>query len=156
MHSKALTQLADKLSDKSFILGVIGLGYVGLPLSLTFLRKGIKVVGFDLDPTKIVKLEQGQSYIKHIPSEGLARFVTQKLFTATEDFSQLGEPDCLLICVPTPLTVNREPDLKYIEATDRAIAKVLRPGQLIVLERKTLLIRVPRLKFSSLFLRRVD
>lgn len=137
MHSEALTKLADKLSDKSFTLGVIGLGYVGLPLSLTFLRKGIKVIGFDLDPVKIANIEQGQSYIKHIPSEDLSRFVTQKLFAATVDFSRLAEPDCLLICVPTPLTANREPDLKYIEATGRAIAKVLRPGQLIVLESTT-------------------
>ena len=137
MHSTALTKLADKLSDKSFTLGVIGLGYVGLPLSLTFLRKGIKVIGFDLDPTKITKIEQGLSYIKHIPPEELAKFVTQKLFKATADFSRLNEPDCLLICVPTPLTANREPDLKYIEATGRAIAKVLRPGQLIVLESTT-------------------
>jgi UDP-N-acetyl-D-glucosamine dehydrogenase len=137
MHSEALTKLADKLSGKSFTLGVIGLGYVGLPLSLTFLRKGIKVIGFDLDPSKIANIEQGQSYIKHIPSEDLSRFVTQKLFAATADFSRLNEPDCLLICVPTPLTVNREPDLKYIESTGRAIAKVLRPGQLIVLESTT-------------------
>jgi UDP-N-acetyl-D-glucosamine dehydrogenase len=137
MHSNTLTKLADKLADKSFILGVIGLGYVGLPLSLTFLRKGIKVIGFDLDPTKIVKIEQGQSYIKHIPTEELTQFVTKKLFAATTDFSRLNEPDGLLICVPTPLTANREPDLKYIEATGRAIAKVLRPGQLIVLESTT-------------------
>lgn len=85
-----------------------------------------------------MKLEQGQSYIKQIPSEELTRFVPQKQFTATIDFSRLNEPDCLLICVPTPLTANREPDLKYIEATGRgAIAKVLRPGQLIVLESTT-------------------
>lgn len=137
MHSEALTKLADKLADKSFTLGVIGLGYVGLPLSLTFLRKGIKVIGFDLDLVKIANIEHGQSYIKHIPSEDLSRFVTQKLFAATADFSLLDEPDCLLICVPTPLTANREPDLKYIEATGRAIAKVLRLGQLIVLESTT-------------------
>jgi UDP-N-acetyl-D-glucosamine dehydrogenase len=137
MHSEALTKLASKLSDKSFTLGVIGLGYVGIPLSLTFLRKGVKVIGFDLDPFKISKIEQGQSYIKHIPSEELAKLVTQKLFTATADFARLDEPDCLLICVPTPLTANREPDLKYIEATGRSIAKVLRPGQMIVLESTT-------------------
>lgn len=137
MHSEALTKLADKLSAKSFTLGVIGLGYVGLPLSLTFLRKGIKVIGFDLDPEKITKIEQGQSYIKHIPVEELSGFVTQKLFAATADFSRLAEPDCLLICVPTPLTTHRDPDLKYIEATGRSIAKVLRPGQLIVLESTT-------------------
>jgi UDP-N-acetyl-D-glucosamine dehydrogenase len=137
MHSEALTKLATKLTEKSFTLGVIGLGYVGLPLSLTFLRKGIKVIGFDLDPTKITKLEKGQSYIKHIPAEELTKFTAQNLFSATADFTRLNEPDCLLICVPTPLTANREPDLKYIEATGRAIAKALRPGQLIVLESTT-------------------
>jgi UDP-N-acetyl-D-glucosamine dehydrogenase len=137
MESKALTALAAKLADKSFTLGVIGLGYVGLPLSLTFLRKEVKVIGFDRDPLKITSLEQGKSYIKHIPSEELAGFIARKLFTATDDFSRLQEPDCLLICVPTPLTTNREPDLKYIEATGEAIAKVLRPGQLIVLESTT-------------------
>jgi len=137
MHSEALATLAAKLSDKSFTLGVIGLGYVGLPLSLTFLRKGIKVLGYDLDPIKIAKIEQGQSYIKHIPTEELGGFVAQKRFTATADFSRLDEPDCILICVPTPLTANREPNLKYIEATARSIAKVLRKGQLIVLESTT-------------------
>lgn len=137
MHSEALTKLADKLSDKSFTLGVIGLGYVGLPLSLTFLRKGIKVIGFDIDPVKITKIEQGQSYIKHIPVEELTKFVIQKLFTVTEDFSRLTEPDCVLICVPTPLTANRDPDLKYVKSTARSIAKAMRPGQLIILESTT-------------------
>jgi UDP-N-acetyl-D-glucosamine dehydrogenase len=137
IHSEALTRLAGKLSDKSFTLGVIGLGYVGIPLSLTFLRKGIKVIGFDLDPAKIASIEQGQSYIKHIPSEDIVGFVTQEQFVATVDFYRLAEPDCLLICVPTPLTANREPDLKYIVATGRAIAKALRPGQLVVLESTT-------------------
>ena len=137
MCSESLLKLADKLSDKSFTLGVIGLGYVGLPLSLCFLRKNINVIGFDLDQVKIDKIERGQSYIKHILSEEVAGFVGRKMFSVTTDFSRLAEPDCLLICVPTPLTANREPDLKYIEATGRAIAKVMRPGQLIVLESTT-------------------
>ena len=132
-----LQQLAEKLDNKSFLLGIIGLGYVGLPLSLTFMRKGIKVIGFDLDPTKIEKLAKGESYIKHIPSDELTGFVSQKQFEATADFSRLSEPDGLLICVPTPLTKNREPDLQYIESTAHAIAKTLRPGQIIVLESTT-------------------
>jgi len=132
-----LIALTEKIEQKSFVLGVIGLGYVGLPLSLSFLRKGIQVVGFDLDPNKIAKIKAGTSYIKHIPSDELGKFVAAKTFSATSDFSRLGEPDALLICVPTPLTKNREPDLKYIEATGRAIAKVLRPGQLVVLESTT-------------------
>ena len=137
MYSKALKKLSEKLSEKAFTLGVIGLGYVGLPLSLTFLHKGIKVIGFDLDPVKIAKIGKGESYIKHIPGEELFGFVARGKFSATDDFSRLDEPDCLLICVPTPLTANREPDLKYIEATGRSIANVLRPGQLVVLESTT-------------------
>lgn len=132
-----LEQLEQKIANRNLTLGIIGLGYVGLPLSLTFLRKGVKVIGFDLDPAKINSLEQGKSYIKHIPPTEVTDYVTKKFFTATNDFSRLGEPDALLICVPTPLTKNREPDLKYIEATGQAIAKVLRPGQLIVLESTT-------------------
>ncbi len=132
-----LTKLKDKITRKEFLLGIIGLGYVGLPLSLTFLRKDITVLGFDLDAGKIAKLHAGTSYIKHIPSDELADFVGQEKFSATADFSRLNEPDVLLICVPTPLTGNREPDMQYIENTANSIAKVLRPGQMIILESTT-------------------
>lgn len=135
--TEALQSLQQKIEDKSFILGVIGLGYVGLPLSLTFLRKGIKVIGFDLDQRKIDKIGNGESYIKHIKADDLSNFVQKGLFQATPDFNRLNEPDAILICVPTPLSRNREPDLQYIEATAHAIARVLRPGQLIVLESTT-------------------
>jgi UDP-N-acetyl-D-glucosamine dehydrogenase len=135
--TRPLDELAGKIAGKSFVLGVIGLGYVGLPLSLTFLRQGIRVIGFDLDSKKIDMLEAGQSYIKHIPADELGEFTINGAFTATCDLSWLHEPDCLLICVPTPLTQNREPDLRYIEATGAAIAKSLRPGQLVVLESTT-------------------
>ncbi len=108
------TALEKKLTDRTCLVGVIGLGYVGLPLSLTFLRKGVKVIGFDLDQSKIDKLSRGESYIKHIPSEELTRFVKQGEFSASNDFARLNEPDCLLICVPTPLTKSREPNLEYI------------------------------------------
>ncbi len=132
-----LAKLSEKIARKEFLLGIIGLGYVGLPLSLTFLRNGIQVLGFDLDPQKIEKLRQGTSYIKHIPSDELAGFVGQKHFSATADFTRLNEPDILLICVPTPLTQNREPDTQYIENTARSIAAVLRTGQMIILESTT-------------------
>jgi UDP-N-acetyl-D-glucosamine dehydrogenase len=132
-----LTKLKDKLAQKRFLLGIIGLGYVGLPLSLTFLRKDIGVLGFDLDAKKIDKLHAGVSYIKHIPSDELASFVQQDKFSATSDFSRLNEPDVLLICVPTPLTQNREPDMQFIESTAHSIAKVLRPGQMVILESTT-------------------
>ena len=132
-----LTKLKDKITRKEFLLGIIGLGYVGLPLSLTFLRKDIAVLGFDLDAKKIDMLQAGASYIKHIPSHELARFVQQGRFSATADFSRLNEPDVLLICVPTPLTQNREPDMQYIENTAHSIANVLRPGQMVILESTT-------------------
>ncbi len=132
-----LTKLKDKIVQKEYLLGIIGLGYVGLPLSLTFLRKDISVLGFDLDAKKIDMLHAGVSYIKHIPSNELTNFVQQQKFSATDDFSRLDEPDVLLICVPTPLTRNREPDMQYIENTAHAIAKVLRPGQMVILESTT-------------------
>ncbi len=133
----SLTELERKIDDGSLLLGIIGLGYVGLPLSLTFLRKGIKVLGFDLDPHKIKKIAQGESYLKHVPSAEVAEFVAGNTFSATTDFARLKEPDVLLICVPTPLTKNREPDLQYVEATVQAICASLRPGQLVVLESTT-------------------
>jgi UDP-N-acetyl-D-glucosamine dehydrogenase len=132
-----LTKLKERITQKKFLLGVIGLGYVGLPLSLTFLRKGITVLGFDLDAKKIDMLQTGLSYIEHIPSDELADFVQQEKFSATADFSRLNEPDVLLICVPTPLTKNREPDMQFIENTAHSIAKVLRPGQMVILESTT-------------------
>jgi len=132
-----LTKLKDKIAQREFLLGIIGLGYVGLPLSLTFLRKNIPVLGFDLDAKKIDMLHAGVSYIKHIPSDQLAGFVQQGKFSATADFSRLNKPDVLLICVPTPLTQNREPDMQFIENTAHSIAKVLRPGQMVILESTT-------------------
>ena len=135
--TQELTRLKTKITHKEFLLGVIGLGYVGLPLSLTFLRKDISVLGFDIDPRKISKLQEGISYIKHIPSDDLAGFVQQNKFSATNDFSRLNEPDVILICVPTPLTRNREPDMQFIENTAQAIAKVMRPGQMVILESTT-------------------
>lgn len=133
----SLRELEQKINDGSLLVGVIGLGYVGLPLSLVFLRKGIRVLGFDLDPVKIEKISDGVSYIKHIPSQAIETFVSQDTFSATTEFARLGEPDVLLICVPTPLTSNREPDLQYVVATAEAVSAALRPGQLVVLESTT-------------------
>jgi UDP-N-acetyl-D-glucosamine dehydrogenase len=135
--SEELQILQDKISKRKFTLGVIGLGYVGLPLSLSFLRQNIPVLGFDVDPQKIEKIHAGKSYFKHIPSEYLAAYVKQDLFSATTDFSRLSEPDVILLCVPTPLTLKREPDMQYIEKTGTAVAKELRPGQLVILESTT-------------------
>jgi UDP-N-acetyl-D-glucosamine dehydrogenase len=117
-------------------VGIIGLGYVGLPLARAFCDRGIAVLGFDVDPAKVERLGRGESYIKHIPSETV-RAMRQGLFEATIDFDRLDEPDAILICVPTPLTDAREPDLTYVVNSARAIAGRLRPGQLVVLESTT-------------------
>lgn len=130
----------EKIKNKQVLVGIIGLGYVGLPLVLRFTEVGFKVLGFDTDPKKVVRLNRGESYIKYIPSSRLAELVQtgdERRFEATTDMGRLGEPDVLIICVPTPLTHRREPDLQYVEATARLIAASLRRGQLISLESTT-------------------
>ena len=117
--------------------GVLGLGYVGLPLIRTFIAAGFPTLGFDVDAEKIRRLKAGESYIEHIPSEWIARYVSEGKFAPTADMSRLAEADALLICVPTPLNRSRDPDLIYVEATAREIAAHLRPGQLVVLESTT-------------------
>ena len=129
--------LLDKIASNKALIGVVGLGYVGLPLVREFTRGGAKVLGFDVDDRKIKALAAGRSYIEHIPSKVVKDMVKTGLFSATSDFKQLSKPDCILICVPTPLSKMREPDLKYVEETARAISKRLRKGQLIVLESTT-------------------
>ena len=118
-------------------VGVIGCGYVGLPLGLRFAEAGHRVVGFDVDPGKVSKLNEGQSYIGHIPSAKIQQHVRSKLFSATSDFARLAEMDAVVICVPTPLDQRREPDLSYVEQTARSIQPHLQRGQLIVLESTT-------------------
>ncbi len=117
MSVNTLDPLREKIQQKTVVAGVIGLGYVGLPLSLSFLRKGIRVTGFDLDSEKVEKLGRGESYIKHIGNEELSVFVEQGSFQATTDFGRLQHSDVFVICVPTPLTSTREPDLKFVVAT---------------------------------------
>lgn len=129
--------LLKKIEDKSVIVGIIGLGYVGLPLGLTFVEKGIKVIGFDIDEKKIPILNKGASYIKHIPSERIKKAVDSKFFEATSDFSLLSSCDAILICVPTPLDEHREPDISYVENSAITVAQYLRKGQLVVLESST-------------------
>jgi len=118
-------------------IGVVGLGYVGLPLTLVFNEKGFPVTGFDLDPEKGRMLAAGRSYIRHIAPERIVRANATDRFTATADFGNLSECDAVLICVPTPLTPQREPDMTYVVATARKIREHLREGQLIVLESTT-------------------
>jgi UDP-N-acetyl-D-glucosamine dehydrogenase len=129
--------LADRIRTKQAVIGVVGLGYVGLPLVRAFSASGFRCMGFDVDQTKIDKLKAGENYIKHIDAAALAELIRNDRFDPTSDLSRLAEADCIIICVPTPLNESRDPDLSYIEGTARAIAKVLRPGQLIVLESTT-------------------
>lgn len=132
--SNGLDQL---IRDKSAKIGVVGLGYVGLPLINAFVQAGFQTMGFDVDQTKVDSLLAGRSYIKHIDSSLIARWIQERQFEPTADMTRLSEADCLLICVPTPLSDSRDPDLKYVESTAQAIADALRPGQLVVLESTT-------------------
>jgi UDP-N-acetyl-D-glucosamine dehydrogenase len=118
-------------------LGIVGLGYVGLPLSLRFAQNGARVLGFDVDPAKVETLNAGRSYILHIPAQEIAEAVSRGAFAATTDFARAADCDAILICVPTPLVNGRDPDLSYVLNTGRAIAPHLRPGQLVCLESTT-------------------
>lgn len=125
-------------SDSSISqIAIIGLGYVGLPLSIQFARKGLKVVGIDIDPKKVEKLNQAQSYIRHIPGEAISELVDSKRFVATTDFSKVRECQGVILCVPTPLNQHREPDLTYILETGKALAPHLSKGTVVSLESTT-------------------
>lgn len=133
-------KLKGLLETRGAKIGIIGLGYVGLPIVLRFCEEGFKVTGFDVDEMKVKGLNAGKSYIRHIPSEQIASLVkggASRPFTATTDMSRLAGMDAIIICVPTPLSDKREPDLTYVESTGREIAKYVRPGQLISLESTT-------------------
>ena len=130
-------RLAELIQNKKAVVGVIGLGYVGLPLIRAFTAAGFRCMGFDVDQAKVDKLKAGQSYIKHIDSSALAQLIQEDQLDPTSDMSRLSEADCIIICVPTPLNESRDPDLSFIEGTAASIAKVLRPGQLVVLESTT-------------------
>ncbi|PQO38055.1 nucleotide sugar dehydrogenase [Blastopirellula marina] len=129
--------LASSIKQQTATVGIIGLGYVGLPLIQSFVRAGFRTMGFDVDPEKVKRLKAGQSYIKHIDSGWIAECIAEERFEPTADMNRLSEADALLICVPTPLSESRDPDLTYVENTARMIAKVLRPGQIVVLESTT-------------------
>ncbi|WP_020178139.1 nucleotide sugar dehydrogenase [Methylopila sp. M107] len=129
--------LLSKLNSRQARAGVVGLGYVGLPLAVAIVRAGFSVTGFDVDPEKVTELSSGRSYISTIPSEGVAEAMATGRFQPTDDFAKLGDCDVIVICVPTPLTKYREPDLRFVEETGRTIARTLRPGQLVALESTT-------------------
>ncbi|MGL4593582.1 MAG: nucleotide sugar dehydrogenase [Thermoguttaceae bacterium] len=126
-----------KIADKTVKVGIVGLGYVGLPLIRAFIAAGFKTIGFDVDPKKVQKLKAGKSYIEHIPSNWIHECVQNGFFDPTSDMNRLGEADAVLICVPTPLSESRDPDLSYVVQTTEAVAKTLRKGQLITLESTT-------------------
>ncbi len=129
--------LAKRIDQKQAVVGIIGLGYVGLPLVRAFEAAGFRILGFDVDPAKVERLRAGESYIEHIPSEWIGRCVAKGTFEPTAEMDRLREADALLICVPTPLSDSRDPDLTYVEQTTEKIARTLRPGQLVVLESTT-------------------
>ena len=131
------SDLLQKLDNKTFVVGVIGLGYVGLPLLHCFVEKGFRSIGFDIDRSKVDSLAKGKSYIRHISSERIQRAVASGRFHVTTDFSRLKECDAILIAVPTPLNKNREPDMSFIVTTCEAIAPHIRKGQMVVLESTT-------------------
>ena len=129
--------LLQRLESRTATVGVVGLGYVGLPLAMAMSGGGFTTLGFDIDPAKVETLNSGSSYIEAVPGSLLGNALKAERFRATGDFSELAACDAIIICVPTPLTRHREPDLSFIENTSRAIAERLRPGQLVVLESTT-------------------
>lgn len=129
--------LRKRIEDHSAVVAVIGLGYVGLPLAVAFAKEGFPVIGFDVDKSKVAKLNSGQSYVLDVPSSDVAEVIAAGKFTTTADVAKLGEADTVSICVPTPFAVDLAPDLSYIEKAAQSLAAVLRPGQLIILESTT-------------------
>jgi UDP-N-acetyl-D-glucosamine dehydrogenase len=133
----APADLASLIAGKEAVIGVIGMGYVGQPLAIAAHSKGFRVIGFDIDPAKVEALNAGKTMIRTIPDERIANMLTDGRFRASGDLSELSKADVIVICVPTPLSKFRDPDLSFVEGTARAIAKALRPGQLISLESTT-------------------
>ena len=135
--TSTLNSLLESIQKRRAVVGIIGLGYVGLPLALLFEETGFPVIGFDTDPEKPKALHRGKSYIRHLGAERVAQAFARGRIVATTDFDRLKECDGILICVPTPLGTHREPDLSYVRNTADEIARRLRPGQLVVLESTT-------------------
>ncbi|SMO96608.1 nucleotide sugar dehydrogenase [Gracilimonas mengyeensis] len=132
-----ISALLEKIENKTYTVGIIGLGYVGLPLMWTFHKEGLPVIGFDIDEKKINHLHEGTPYIKHLGSEMMKSLADSDRCEATTDFSRLTEADAILLCVPTPLDYHREPDMSYVEQTTETVSKYLRKGQLVILESTT-------------------
>ncbi len=133
----SVTSFVQDVKSRQLVVGIVGLGYVGLPLARTYCAAGFRVIGLDVDPVKVKKLNAGKSFIKHIPSSLIKKLVKEKQFSATCDPRALQECGAILICVPTPLTKMREPDMSYVKSTAEMLAKHLQRGQLVVLESTT-------------------
>ena len=131
-------QLRERIASGTAVVGIYGLGYVGLPLALAIAaRSSYRIIGFDIDPAKIESLNAGRSYFRHLPSALVGKMVASGRFTATTDVARTGDVDVVLLCLPTPLNRNREPDLSFVTGTVRSIFDYLRPGQLLILESTT-------------------
>lgn len=131
------TSFEEKINSGNAVIGIVGLGYVGLPLAMAFTAKGFNCVGFDIDQKKIDFISRGESYIEHIDAEPIKDAVSKGLFKATTDFSEIDEVDAIILCVPTPLNKHFEPDLSYVTGTMNMVAPYLRKGQLVSLESTT-------------------
>ena len=131
-----MKRLIKRINNKSATIGIIGLGYVGLPLVIRFVEENFEVIGFDIDGAKCNSLNSGKSYIRHISAESI-KLALKNEFIATSNWSKIAEVDCMLICVPTPLGPNNTPDLQYIHSTLNSIQKYLKKGQLLILESTT-------------------
>jgi UDP-N-acetyl-D-glucosamine dehydrogenase len=129
--------LLARIASRDYTIGIVGMGYVGLPLALAAAKAGFRVIGFDTNKARVALLNQGESGIKHIPSEAIGNALAERRFRATADLAELSAPDAILIAVPTPLSKQREPDLTFVENSTRAISEKLRPGQLVILESTT-------------------
>jgi UDP-N-acetyl-D-glucosamine dehydrogenase len=132
-----VSDLIARIAARQFTIGIVGLGYVGIPLALTACKAGFHVIGFDIDEPRVAQINRGESFIKHIPTSAINEAVKDGRFVATTDFDRLKEADAIIIAVPTPLSKQREPDLSYVEKTAESIAPRLRKGHLVVLESTT-------------------
>ena len=132
-----IDELEKKIKDKKAKIGIIGMGYVGIPLGLEFAGTGFSVTGFDKDSARVKEINSGKQVMKHIPAKSMKEFVKKNNGSSTTEFSEIRDMDCLIICVPTPLDEHEQPDMSYIESASKEIGKNLRKGQLIVLESTT-------------------
>ncbi|MEC7725616.1 MAG: NAD(P)-binding domain-containing protein, partial [Planctomycetota bacterium] len=131
------SDLRQKLQDRTASIGVVGLGYVGLPLLRAFFTAGFRVIGYDVDQQKIDQLRRGESYLKHLGADFIADFARSDRFAATADHERLRDADVVVLCVPTPLGDHGEPDMSYIVRSSEMVSQVLRKGQLVTLESTT-------------------